>query len=154
MPFKICTFCKNTQCSYCSPLYIDWKINIQHITNLLISNTVRWLASQYPPFGIGVCYWRVMSNIVCIVGFAPRGKVLYVAILKTYINKYRSVIYSIIVPFCIGPTKWLKRAGYHTAKSIFRIGCVTNGYWPCFFRINSRFHGYSNRCRQSLFTRY
>ena len=78
----------------------------------------------------------------CIVGFARRGKGLYVAKLKAELHTYRSTIHSTLLFHHADPLNWLEKAGQYTAKTIFRIECVTNGDLPYFARLNSRFNGY------------
>ena len=72
---------------------------------------------------------------VCIVGFA-------MVKLKAELHKYRSTMHSTLIFHHADPLNWLEKVGQYTAKTIFRIKCITNGDLPYFACLNSRFNGY------------
>ena len=88
------------------------------------------------------------TRTIGIVGFAQRGKWLYVVLLKAGLHKYLTDIHSTLIFQHTGPLDGLEKRGNYrnTLPKLrtFRIECVTNSDLSFFARLDSHFSGYAS----------
>ena len=113
---KICIFLLNIPLLYSKLANITQKLKVHHTGNHFIENSGFCLACKYPLFGTKVQVPDEAPNMQCIVGFTRRGSGSFVALLRSKLHKYQSIIRSAVM--------------FHYTDAVNRMGKV--GLYPVF----------------------